>query len=240
VLCVGQDIKELQATATTVYLAIGGAGYLMFGRSVHDEVGINALSGCCRLTMQQISIDLLNTPGYSAFLNTLALWTFVISPLSKYALTTRPVNMTLEIMFGLEERLPPTAPDDQSAKPRTLTLHGHPPGASRLNLRRAGVVFERVGFTLASIAVSIFVPAFSSVMALIGAGAAFLLCVVGTSFYNLLWGMSAEFIFACAGPLFAKRSIHGQMSVWDGLFIIIAAGMAVWGTTAAFWTAGDS
>jgi vesicular inhibitory amino acid transporter len=124
-------------------------------------------------------VDLLNTPGYSMILNTLALWTFVISPLSKYALATRPVNITFEILLGLEERLPPTAPDDHAAFPRTLTLHGHSPDVERLGLKRAGVVIERVVFTLASIAVSICIPQFHIMMAFIGSVAAFLLCIIG-------------------------------------------------------------
>jgi vesicular inhibitory amino acid transporter len=84
-------------------------------------------------------------------------------------------------MLGLEERLPPTAPDDHTAKPRTLSIHGHPPNAPRLGLRRAGVVIERTVFTFVSIAVSILVPEFSSMMAFIGSFAAFLLCLIGMS-----------------------------------------------------------
>ena len=89
-------------------------------------------------------MDLLLTPGYNATLNKIALWTFVISPLSKFALATRPVNITLEIMLGLEDKAPATAPDDHAAKPRTLSMHGHPDegaaAARRLNLRRLGVI----------------------------------------------------------------------------------------------------
>jgi vesicular inhibitory amino acid transporter len=89
------------------------------------------------------------------------------------------VNITLEIMLGLEPRAPPTAPDDHTAKPRTLTLHGHPPGEPRLGMRRVGVVVERVAFAALSVTVSIGVPDFSSMMAFIGSFSAFLLCVIG-------------------------------------------------------------
>lgn len=82
-------------------------------------------------------------------------------------------------MLGLEERLPPTAPDDHTAKPRTLSFHGHPTNSRRLNIRRIGVVVERVIFTMLSIVISITVPEFSSMMALIGSLAAFLLCIIG-------------------------------------------------------------
>jgi vesicular inhibitory amino acid transporter len=96
-------------------------------------------------------------------------------------LATRPVNITLELMLGLEERLPPTAPDDHTAKPRTLSMTGHRPNEPRLNYRRAGVILERITFTLISIGVSIWVPEFSSMMAFIGSCAAFLLCIIGWS-----------------------------------------------------------
>lgn len=95
------------------------------------------------------------------------------------------VNITLEIMLGLEPRAPPTAPDDHTAKPRTLTIHGHLPNEARLNLRRAGVIIERVVFTALSVGVSIAVPEFSSMMAFIGSFSAFLICVIGVSALSL-------------------------------------------------------
>jgi hypothetical protein len=85
------------------------------------------------------------------------------------------------MLLGLEERAPPAAPDDHTAKPRTLSMHGHPPNAPRLNVRRAGVVAERAALTLGSVAVSVFVPEFSAMMAFIGSFAAFLLCIIGAS-----------------------------------------------------------
>jgi solute carrier family 32 (vesicular inhibitory amino acid transporter) len=105
------------------------------------------------------------------------------TPRAKHSTPFVQVNITLEIMLGLEDKAPPTAPDDHAAKPRTLTLHGHPDegaaAARRLNLRRLGVVIERCAFTLLSVAVSVLVPGFSAMMAFIGSFSAFLLCVIG-------------------------------------------------------------
>ena len=46
-------------------MVIGAAGYMMFGNAVSEEV----------------SQDLLATPGYNVFLNHLAVWSLVIMPL---------------------------------------------------------------------------------------------------------------------------------------------------------------
>lgn len=42
----------------------------------------------------QFSQDLMRIPGYNVNLNQIALWGLVISPLSKFALATRPVGVT--------------------------------------------------------------------------------------------------------------------------------------------------
>jgi vesicular inhibitory amino acid transporter len=65
------------AVATLIYTLIGYAGYAMFGVAVSDEV----------------SMDLLKTPGYNPILNKITLWMLVISPLTKFALATQPVSI---------------------------------------------------------------------------------------------------------------------------------------------------
>jgi vesicular inhibitory amino acid transporter len=181
--------------------------------------------------MWQVSKDLLNTPGYNPYLNQIALWMLVISPLSKFALSTRPVsficlvfvlvswlsqlNITLEIMLGLETGLQPTSPEDRPAKPTTLSIHKSS-SEPHLTLKRILTVVERVVLTLLSVAVSILVPEFSSVMAFLGSFSAFMLCVIG--------------------PVSAKSALAGRWSVWDVLLLIVAVIMAVWGTVAAFWS----
>lgn len=65
----------------------------MFGINVSDEVSLQLPRNCSYdRARSQVSRDLLQTPGYNPFLNQAALWMLVISPLSKFALCTRPVS----------------------------------------------------------------------------------------------------------------------------------------------------
>ncbi|TFK57351.1 hypothetical protein OE88DRAFT_1651027 [Heliocybe sulcata] len=190
------------SAATLIYAVIGVAGYLMFGDSVHDE----------------ISQDLLLMKGYNPLLNKIALWMLVINPLSKFALATRPLNLnvTLEIILGLETTLPPTSPEDHDLKPSPSSGSSRSDSTRHMFLRRAFTVLERVLFTLLSVTVSILVPQFSSVMAFLGSFSAFLLCVIG--------------------PVSAKIALQGRCGLWDGLLLGVGIVMAVWGTGAAFWS----
>jgi vesicular inhibitory amino acid transporter len=82
--------------ATAIYLSMGVVGYLLFGRHVSSE----------------ITQDLSRTPGYPAVLNKIAIWMIVVSALSKFALAVRPINTTVELLFGVEksqEHAPPAA-----------------------------------------------------------------------------------------------------------------------------------
>ena len=81
----------------------------------------------------------------------------------------------------------------------------------------AFTVIERTLITLLSIAVSITIPEFDSVMAFLGSFSAFIICVIG--------------------PLMAKASLAGHLGLWDWVFLTVAIGMATWGTGAAFWSA---
>ncbi|KAF7978865.1 hypothetical protein HWV62_44343 [Athelia sp. TMB] len=185
------------AIATFIYALIGSAGYLMFGINVSDEV----------------SRDLLQTPGYNPFLNQAALWMLVISPLSKFALCTRPLNITLEIMLGLETTAPPMSPDQVDPKTQhPITPHHQRNQKAKFIL----TIVERVVFTFLAVGVSILVPEFSAVMAFLGSFSAFMLCVIG--------------------PVCAKSALAGRWGFWDAILLIVAVVMAVWGTCAAFWS----
>lgn len=118
-------------------------------------------------------------------------------------------------MLGLETGLQPTSPEDHPAKPTTLSIQKGSP-EPHLTLKRILTVAERVVLTLLSVAVSILVPEFSSVMAFLGSFSAFMLCVIG--------------------PVSAKSALAGRWSVWDVLLLVVAVIMAVWGTVAAFWS----
>ncbi|SNX85493.1 related to amino acid transport protein [Melanopsichium pennsylvanicum] len=74
--------------ATVLYLSMGMIGYAMFGVNVSDE----------------ITKDLAKTEGYPRWLNHLAIWLIVINPLSKFALATRPIQTTFEILLGIDDQ----------------------------------------------------------------------------------------------------------------------------------------
>ncbi|KAL5519122.1 hypothetical protein ACEPAH_805 [Sanghuangporus vaninii] len=178
--------------ATIIYALIGGCGYLMFGDSVSDEV----------------SKDLLATPGYNAFINKLAVWSLVVMPLTKFGLSTRPVVITLEIMLGLE-------PNSQPQMHVSEVPGGTSTQAKQSKYTKGLLIFlERTAFTCLAVAVSIFFPEFSSVMAFVGAFWAFLLCVIG--------------------PVSAKIVLERKCGWKDGALLLIAIVMTLWGTIAAF------
>ncbi|KAJ7597211.1 transmembrane amino acid transporter protein-domain-containing protein [Mycena floridula] len=175
--------------ATFVYALIGFAGYLMFGDEVSDE----------------ISIDLLNTSGYNPTLNRAALWMLVISPLSKFALTTQPLNTTIEILVGLD-----LAQDGTEGLTRKLAI---PFSCTQISLKQILRILQRVGVTLLAVIVSIAVPEFSAMMGFLGSFCAFVICIIG--------------------PL-AVAKMEGDLGRFGDTVLVIAIVMAIWGTVAAF------
>jgi len=181
--------------ATTIYALIGIVGYLMFGNDVNDE----------------ISQNLLQVPGYSPALNKLALWMLVLTPLTKFALSTRPLNIALEALFGIDDN----APDDvfEVDQKSSMIL------ARNLNrsLKRVLVACERITFVCLTVAVSILVPNFGSIMAVLGSFSVFALCVIG--------------------PIAAKMSLERKATAVDITILISSVAMALWGTVAALLSA---
>ncbi|KIJ45124.1 hypothetical protein M422DRAFT_29978 [Sphaerobolus stellatus SS14] len=181
--------------ATAVYGFIGAAGYLMFGDSVNEE----------------ISKNILETPGYPAFLNKVTVWMLVIAPLSKFALNTRPLNLTIEIWLGIDNAtsqprlLRPASPTRKSAETLATSVRNtsHP----------VLMIFERIGLTLMAVLVSILIPEFSTLMAFLGSFSAFMLCVIG--------------------PICAKIAIYKKCSFFDGTLLFSSIIFTVWGTVAA-------
>ncbi|KAK0465401.1 transmembrane amino acid transporter protein-domain-containing protein [Desarmillaria tabescens] len=177
--------------ATLIYGLIGYAGYIMFGISVSEE----------------ISMDLLSTPGYNPALNQACLWMLVISPMSKFALATQPLNATIEILLGID--LPPATHEDVAKR---LAEPSH--GTSRKRI--LGMIL-RVALTVLSVGVSVLVPDFSAVMAFLGSFSAFLIVVIG--------------------PIGAHIAIKGSCGVFEAVAVGVAVVMAGWGTVAAFLSA---
>ena len=113
--------------------------------------------------------------------------------------------MTFEYMLGIETDEDNTA----TMSPRDSSLGSH-----SLVLKRTFTVVERVMFTLLSVAVSILVPEFSSMMAFLGSFSAFVMCIIG--------------------PVAAKVALEGYCCWFDAALLVVATVMATWGTVGAF------
>lgn len=180
------------AVTTMTYTIIGFIGYLMFGSSVSDE----------------ISRNLLETSGYNPTLNKLAMWLLVITPLSKFALSTRPLNIILEGIFGLD----PSSGLVERGSGKSIS-----PTTRTRPSRKLFIAIERILVPVMSVTVSILVPQFSTLMAFLGSFSAFVICVIG--------------------PILAKIALKGECCCFDGIVLAISSVLAIWGTVSAFWIA---
>ncbi|KAI0662739.1 transmembrane amino acid transporter protein-domain-containing protein [Cubamyces menziesii] len=200
------------AIATGIYAILGVAGYIMFGNSVSDE----------------FSQDLMKHNVHPS-LNTIALWGLVITPLTKFALTARPLNVTLEVILGIDTsgispsdpHAPATADNGGHSGTTTLPTASLPLRKSPKALKTVLIALERAVLTALAVAVSILVPEFASVMAVLGSTFSFVLCVIG--------------------PVSAKIALGGGdgsgCGMWDGVLLVVSTVMAVWGTVCAFMSA---
>lgn len=127
-----RDMKDLSkfprmlnlayAAATVLYLSMGMVGYAMFGTTVSDE----------------ITKDLAKTPGFPVVLNSIAIWLIVINPLSKFALATRPIQTTFEILLGIDDQTAARI-ERQASKARRRSSAGLPAaGDARSNSKTLG------------------------------------------------------------------------------------------------------
>ncbi|KAI0778101.1 transmembrane amino acid transporter protein-domain-containing protein [Trametes elegans] len=201
------------AIATGIYAILGVAGYIMFGNSVSDE----------------FSQDLMKHNTHPS-LNTLALWGLVITPLTKFALTARPLNITLEMLLGIDTSgvaaaaaehgttLPPTAGAPLRKTPRAL--------------KTALVALERAVLAVLAVAVSILVPEFASVMAVLGSTFSFVLCIIGPVCAKV--ALASAGAASGAGP---GESWLARTAWWDGVLLVVSVAMALWGTWCAFQSA---
>ncbi|PLW06142.1 hypothetical protein PCANC_25176 [Puccinia coronata f. sp. avenae] len=123
--------------AGSMYMIVGLIGYLMFG----DDVS------------QEITQDILRTPGYPKMINQFAIWMVGINPIAKFALCTRPLNVTIEHLLNLtsiedasdphgppaQKRATPVPPGSQAKSPasNTGTNPAHPltPHSTHSDLR---------------------------------------------------------------------------------------------------------
>ena len=101
--------------------------------------------------------------------------------------------------------------------PAPAPTSGPSPSPKSQTLKTALIALERTVLTLLSVGVSIAIPEFASVMAVLGSTFSFLLCIIG--------------------PVSAKVALAGGCGVWDGLLLATSSAMALWGTACAFMSA---
>ncbi|KAI0374250.1 hypothetical protein BV20DRAFT_1110835 [Pilatotrama ljubarskyi] len=201
--------------ATGIYAVLGVAGYIMFGNSVSDE----------------FSQDLIKYNVHPS-LNTVALWGLVITPLTKFALSARPLNVTLEVILGIDTS-GVSSPEHGGAPPLPTTTVS-PLRKSPKSVKALLIALERTGLTLLAVAVSILVPEFASVMAVLGSTFSFVLCVIGpvSAKVSLSGGSTAV-----SGAGARRVGWLRRCGVWDGALLVVSTAMAVWGTICAFASA---
>ncbi|RDL35161.1 uncharacterized protein BP5553_07092 [Venustampulla echinocandica] len=117
------------------------AGYLMFGDGVMDEITSN----------------LIGTPGYPHALSVLLTIFIAIIPLTKLPLNARPIYSTIEVLTGLNRR-PTSEPLAWSVKALKIALR----------------IFVIVVFVV----ISILFPHFDSIMAFMGSALCFAICII--------------------------------------------------------------
>ncbi|KAG5353255.1 hypothetical protein C0989_008990 [Termitomyces sp. Mn162] len=118
------------------------------------------------------------------------------------------LNATIEILLGID--VPFLVPEDIATKSNGLTTA---PQGSHVISKKLSAITQRVIMTILSVTISILVPDFGAMMALLGSFAAFALCLIG--------------------PLSAKVALTGHFSVIDAILLAVGAIMAIWGMVAA-------
>ncbi|CAG8435541.1 7793_t:CDS:2 [Funneliformis mosseae] len=69
--------------SSIVYITVAASGYLMFGPD----------------TLQEITLNIMKTKGFSVLLNSIVVWMIVINPLTKFPLVITPINIIFEVGF---------------------------------------------------------------------------------------------------------------------------------------------
>ena len=126
-------------------------GLMMFGDDVHDEITSN----------------ILLTPGYPQFISVFIVICIAIIPLTKVPLNARPIVSTIEIMTGLL----------------------HPPGGEPSFANKAARASIRVIVTIVFVLIAIVLPSFDQIMTLLGAVCCFSICIIlPVAFHLRLFG----------------------------------------------------
>ncbi|CAO1618324.1 unnamed protein product [Sympodiomycopsis kandeliae] len=211
--------------ATCIYLAMGIAGYLMFGKTVTDEV----------------TRDLTRIQDYPQWLTKVAIWLIVVVPLTKFALASRPVMGIVEGVMGVEERViivnsTPPSQSGSGLETMQVTTQSTGPGSDlsvtpnqhvaqadsavtvseprRRFLGRQGI---RILLTILILLTSILLPEFEKLMALLGAALACTTCVIGPV---------AAHLKVFGGELSRKRIVAD---------VVLLVGVGVLGVLGTIW-----
>ncbi|RMY73039.1 hypothetical protein D0862_14352 [Hortaea werneckii] len=182
----GVNITYSFTFSLDLFMAV--VGYLMYGAGVKDEITRNVLL----------------TPGYPHAINVLIVVCVAIIPLTKVPLNARPIVSTLELFLGLDAR----ALADSAA----LTgLSGYTRGILKVVLR--------IGITILFVILAILVPQFDTIMSLLGAVACFTICIILPCAFHL--------------KLFGHEISRAQKALDWGL-IIVSTALAVVSTAFNF------
>lgn len=140
-------------------ISMGVCGYLMFGNLVRDEITQSILDGT----------------GYPQALSYFIVVMISIVPLTKMPLNTRPIATTLDVLIGVDNRTMSAALDSGG---RTSSF-GHS-ALSRSLIR----ILIRLCVNCIPVILGIYVPSFDRVMALLGSGLCYTICILlPISFY---------------------------------------------------------
>ncbi|KAG8856309.1 hypothetical protein FRB96_006460 [Tulasnella sp. 330] len=223
--------------ATIVYCLIGAAGYRMFGNGVSAEV----------------SQDLLKVVGYNPFLNKLALWMLVLSPITKFPLCARPVCVTIEIWLGIEEPLGAAVPahnkaahhieageakgeNDTGTLGVIVTVHSEvEDGYSSCPPDEFLISPTANDIASANRRKAVFRMVTRTVMTV----AVVLVAIYIPDFSTMMafLGAFSAFTLCVIGPLAAKMSLERKIGVFDVLMLLVAVVMATWATYIAITVA---
>lgn len=154
----------------------------------------------------EVTASILATEGYFGWTTVLLSVFIVIIPLTKVPLNSRPIVSTLEVVCGLDAHSVAQA-EDGSGRARSPIL---------LNVYKFLI---RIFVILVFVFVAIIFPAFDSVVAFMGSGLCFAICIILPIMFYL--------------KLFANE-ISPKEKLFDYVVIAVSLVMAVTGTIWAF------
>ncbi|RKF84183.1 Vacuolar amino acid transporter 1 [Golovinomyces cichoracearum] len=164
------------------------SGFLMFGDGVSNE----------------ISHDLINTPGYPQILSVILSTSIAIIPITKIPLNCNPITSVVESVTGIRIETNPISGAEPNVSPLIRDYF-------RVTLRIAVIVFFVI--------ISILFPSFDTIMAFMGSSLCLTACVILPLVFYV--------------KLFYKEIPIGQRILYQFL-IILSTLIAIAGTVAAF------